>query len=80
MILCNLVEDGNVTGDNRQLVLRSLDERQTEALTFGGCDEASGGRIDLLQVFIAGSPPAKKAFCPIQPSAQGWSKAARVCF
>ena len=53
MIARYLVEDWNVTGNDGQLVLRGLDERQAKAFTFRGSDETSGTCIYRLQVFVA---------------------------
>ena len=40
-------------GDNGQMMLRRLDERQAEAFALARGDQARAGRIDLLEIFVA---------------------------
>ena len=54
MVACDFAEHGNVASDDWLAFARRLDDRQSEAFSFGGGDERVRARIDRLQLPVVG--------------------------
>ena len=65
MLACDFPKYRDIPRDDRQIVLCSLNQRESETFTFTGGDQASAGCIDLFKVFIANTFEPEQALAKL---------------